>query len=116
MEKEMIPKLSYQPVLRLSVQAIENIPAHKFVNITGGLCTSTQKAIGVSDYPSVSGEFVSVIALGTAIVRAVGTISKGATIAADSTGNAKAIASGEVAVGIALADKVGDFVEVLITH
>ena len=112
----MIPKLSYQPVLRLSVQANENIPAHKFVSIGGGLCTGTQKSIGVSDYPVLSGELVSVIALGTAIVRAVGTISKGATIAADSAGNAKTIGSGEEPLGIALADKVGDFVEVLITH
>lgn len=112
----MIPKISYQPVLRLSVKATESIPAYKFVNISGGLCTGTQRALGVSDYPVLNGEITSVITLGTAIVRASGNITRGAVVSSDSTGNAKLIASGEVPQGIALADKSGDFVEILITH
>jgi len=112
----MISKLSYQPLLRLTIQSTENIPAYKFVNISGGLCNGTQRAIGASDYPAGNGELISVITLGTAILRASGTITKGAVVSADSTGNAKTIATGEVPLGIAISDKVGDFVEVLITH
>ncbi len=116
MEEKMISKLSYQPILRLTVTATESLPAQKFISIAGGLCTGTQKALGVSDYPVLNGEQTSVIAIGTAIVRASGTIAKGAVVSADSSGNAKAIESGETPLGIAISPKVGDFVEVLITH
>ncbi len=112
----MISRLSYQPLLRLTITAAEAIPAHKFVSINGGLCTGSQKALGASDYPVLSGEQTSVIALGTAILQATGSISKGTLVAADATGNAKPIESGESPLGIAISDKVGDFVEVLITH
>lgn len=112
----MISKLSYQPLLRLTLTATEAIPAFKFVSINGGICTSSQKALGVSDYPVLSGEQTSVIALGTAIVQASGSINKGSVVSADASGNAKAIESGEEPLGVAITDKVGDFVEILITH
>lgn len=112
----MTTKLSYQPVLRLSIQANENIPAFKFINLNGGLCTSSQRALGVSDYAALSGEMISVITLGTAIVRASGNIVKGDVVSADSSGNAKQQSSGEIPQGIAISNKLGDFVEVLLIH
>ncbi len=111
----MISQLSYQPILRLTVKATESIPAHKFVNISGGLCTGNHKALGASDYSALNGELISVITLGTAILKASGAITKGAIISADATGNAKTLETGEMPLGIAISDKVGEFIEVLLT-
>lgn len=112
----MISQLSYQPVLRLTVRTTESIPANKFVSISGGLCTGTQRALGASDYSALSGELISVITLGTAILKATGNIAKGALVSADANGNAKTLETGEVPLGIALSNKVGEFVEVLLIH
>jgi hypothetical protein len=112
----MIPTLAYQPVMRLSITANTDIPAFKFVDFSGNLCSNTIKSLGVSDFAALSGDLTSIITIGTAILQTSEAIARGGLVASDTTGNAKNWVAGDEVQGIAVAASEGNYVVVLLKH
>lgn len=109
----MITDKTYSPVLRLTIQAAESLPAYRFVNFTGNLCTEGEKALGVTDYPALSGELVSLIVLGSAILECDGVVSTGDKITASSLGKVKLLETG-VENGYAISGNSGDYATIIL--
>jgi hypothetical protein len=110
----MITDKTYSPVLRLTVQAAEELPAYRFVNFAGELCGAGEKALGVTDYPALSGEFVSLIVLGTAIIECSEAITAGAQISADAVGKGQVLGEGESSNGYAVTAASNDFATIIL--
>lgn len=110
----MITDKTYSPVLRLTVQAAEELPAYRFVNYAGELCGAGEKALGITDYPALSGEFVSLIVLGTAIIECSEAITGGAQISSDAVGKGQILGEGETSNGYAIADSSNGFTTIIL--
>jgi len=87
---------TYQPIQMLTVTAAEQIPAARFVDYNGNLCSADERALGVSEISFDAGDTASVICLGVAIVETTGAITKGSDVTADSNGKAKLATTGAV--------------------
>jgi hypothetical protein len=112
----MLTKNSYQPILRLTVRAAEDIPSYRFVDVNGHISASGAFALGVSDYPSLQGELISLIVEGTAIVGCSGNLTAGTKITSDATGKAIAAGTNDSVNGIVISNYNSDFAEILLTH
>lgn len=110
----MITDKTYSPVLRLTVQAAEELPAYRFVNYAGELCGAGEKALGITDYPALSGEFVSLIVLGTAIIECSEAITGGTQISSDSVGKGQILGEGETSNGYAIADSSNGYTTIIL--
>ncbi|HOV92825.1 MAG TPA: DUF2190 family protein [Candidatus Kapabacteria bacterium] len=109
-----ISALTYQPVLRLTVRASQDITAYHFVDFTGSICDLGEQSLGVADYDAIIGENISVITLGTAIVRAREVIENGQYVSSDELGNAKVFLAGEKICGKAIGASSNGFVKILL--
>jgi len=109
----MTPNLSYQPVLRLTIKAAEDIPAYRLVDLTGHLSTTGGDVLGVSDYPVLAGELISLIVLGTAIISTSNTLNVGDKIISDDTGKAIITNISETPNGIVINSSV-NYSEILL--
>jgi len=98
----MLSQKSYQPVLRLTVRAAEDIPSYRFVDVNGHLATLGGFAIGVSDYPAKAGELISLTA--------------GSKVTSDATGKAVVTDTGNTTNGIVISNYNTDYAEILLTH
>jgi hypothetical protein len=88
-------------------------------NLAAVATAATDLAIGVSDriVDAADGDTVDVIIDGSAEVVAGGTIARGASVTAGAAGVAVAAATGNIAIGYALASAVaGDFVDVALSR
>lgn len=103
------------PVLTLTVAATATLVANRFVTALGAQTGAAGNALGVARSAAVSGERISVDALGTATVEAGAAISAGALVEADSVGRAVTKSAG-VTLGRALeaAAGAGSLIEVLL--
>lgn len=81
---------TYQPVLITSVTAAADTVKHRFIGFGGALCGADQKALGVSDADTKSGQQMPVVVVGIALVEASGAISQGARVFSDANGKATA--------------------------
>lgn len=107
---------TYQPVQIITVKALQEVPAYRFVNHRGQLCSDNQKSLGVTPLGFPSGTFASVITLGVAIVESSSTINIGDKITSDSVGKAKVAPAGAEINGYALSSaNPGDFLRILLT-
>lgn len=80
---------TYQPVQLLSVKASANLPAFRFVDYSGALCTEGSRALGVTEIDWLDEELASVVSLGTVVVETSEAILAGADVSADDDGKAK---------------------------
>lgn len=112
----MLSQKSYQPVLRLTVRAAEDIPSYRFVDVNGHLATLGGFALGVSDYPAKAGELISLIVEGTAIVGCSTNLTAGSKVTSDATGKAVVSDTGNTTNGIVISNYNTDYAEILLTH
>jgi len=106
-----------RPLLTLPVLATATITLKLFVTVAGAICGAGAKALGVSLFNTDTGNQISVVALGTAIVIASDAITADADVASDAVGKAITAATGDIVLGRALeaAAATDDEIEVLLT-
>ena len=106
-----------RPLLTLPVTAAAVITAKYFVTAAGAVCGDGAKALGVSLFNTDTGNEISVVTLGTAIVIAGAGITVGDDVASDAAGKAVTAATGDVVLGRALETAAAgeDEIEVLLT-
>jgi hypothetical protein len=104
------------PVLAISVDATEDLTAHRFVGFSGEVCDFDAKALGVVDLDWLSGDKVPVTVLGVMPVEAGEAIDIGAEVSSDGNGKALTAVLGSKVNGLALeaATAAGDFIRVLL--
>jgi hypothetical protein len=104
------------PILALPVTLTGTVAANRFVTPAGAQAGADVNTLGVSRVAGVSGDKITVDALGTAIVEAGAAIAKGATIETDASGRAVTWATSgpKVAVALEAAGAAGEFLEVLL--
>jgi len=56
---------TYQPVQSITIKAVEDLPAFRFVSHLGSVCDDADRALGVTETDWVNGEYASVVTLGT---------------------------------------------------
>lgn len=106
----------FKPLLPLTVAATGTISANRFVTPAGAQAGADANTLGVTRTAAVSGDKITVDALGTAVVESGAAISAGASLKTDSSGRAITWATSGAKVGIALeaATGSGQFIEVLL--
>lgn len=111
----MSNNLTYDPIQKISVKVDEDVPAFRFVDAGGSICTESEKAIGVTDSDWLDGDIASVITLGTAIIETTGAVSVGANVSCSTNGKGKTIFGEEEINGRALTGTSGaGFVKILL--
>jgi len=80
---------TYQPLQSLTVKAVEDLPAFRFVSQLGSLCANESRAFGVTETDWVNGEYSQVVSLGTIAVETTTTINAGNDVTAAGDGKAK---------------------------
>jgi len=104
---------TYQPLHSLSIQAVPDIPAFRFVNFSGELCANNTRALGVSEVDWTAGQYAQVVTLGTITVEASAAITLGDDITSSADGKARKATTGEAVNGRALESGIaGDFVRI----
>jgi len=104
---------TYQPLHSLTIKALQDIPAFRFVNFAGELCTNNTRALGVSEVDWTAGQYTQVVSLGTITVEASAAIALGDDIASSADGKARKALAGETINGRALeAALAGEFVKI----
>ncbi len=93
---------TYHPVQAISVKALEDLNAFRFVSHLGSVCALDSKALGVSEVDWVTGEMASVVSLGTIAIETSTTVNVGDKITSDATGKAKPVTGSEELNGRAL--------------
>ena len=102
-----INEKTYQPVQALTVQAVEDLPAFRFVSHLGSLCDDGARALGVTDVDWVNGEYASVVSLGTIAIETSTTIPAGVDVTAAAEGKARTASGSDAVNGRSLDDVSG---------
>jgi hypothetical protein len=104
------------PLLALTIVASATLVAERFCTQAGGVPAAAANVLGVVRQAAVSGDKVTVDALGTAIVEAGAAIAAGATLSTDASGRAItwAVSGAKVALALQAASGAGQFIEVLL--
>lgn len=93
---------TYNPVQSITMTAASDIPAFRFVNYSGGLCSNNTLAAGVSEVSWAQGSKIQVVTLGTRAVECAGVINTGDDVASANDGKARVALPGEKINGRAL--------------
>ncbi|GAB1370404.1 hypothetical protein MASR1M45_04650 [Candidatus Kapaibacterium sp.] len=72
-----------------SIKAAADLPANRFVGFDGNIAALESKSLGVTQYDCSSGDYASVITIGTAVVETSVAVSAGDKLTADENGLAK---------------------------
>jgi hypothetical protein len=106
-------KKSYQPAQSVTVKALEDLPAFRFVSHLGSVCAEEYKSLGVTELDWAKDDFAAIVTLGTIAIETTTTINIGDSVTSDALGMAKP-ASGSMPVnGHALSAASGeDFVKI----
>jgi len=109
-----INKKTYQPVQAVTVKATEDLPAFRFVSVSGGLCGDAERALGVTETDWINGEYAAVVTLGNISVEASGAIPAGSDVTSDTDGKAKLATTGNPVNGRAIegCSSAGEFVKI----
>lgn len=106
------------PLLTLTVTAIGAVAACRFVGFDGAQVDAAGvKAMGVSTFPAINGDDLSLDVIGTTVVEAGGAVAVGDDLSADAEGRAVTAEEGVVlaqALDSSLA--AGEFIEVLLVR
>lgn len=106
---------TYQPIQQVSIEAIEDLPAFRFVSHLGSICESEGKSLGVAEVNWLSGEIASVVTLGTIAIETMTSVNVGDNLTSGTEGKAKPASGTEPINGRALDSSSGsDFVRILI--
>jgi hypothetical protein len=84
-----INEKTYQPVQQLTIKAVEDLPAFRFVSHLGSLCDDGARALGVTEVDWLNGEYASVVSLGTIAIESTTTIPAGVDVTAATDGKAR---------------------------
>ena len=79
---------TYQPILIQTVKAQANLSEKLFVGFDGNICGAGEKAYGVVDVSTESGQLAPVGVLGTFLVISGGEIPQGSAVTSDANGKA----------------------------
>ncbi|OGU58942.1 MAG: hypothetical protein A2X64_02850 [Ignavibacteria bacterium GWF2_33_9] len=109
----MITDKTYNPILRITITAAEDLPANRLVDFNGNLAAD-EIFLGVTDYPALAGESVSLIVLGSAIVECTGTILAGGDVAISSNGIVKPFEVGDTILGRSINGNSGNYITLLL--
>ncbi|QND84173.1 putative membrane protein [Chromobacterium vaccinii] len=101
-------------VLTLSVLAVNDLQARRFVGLDGKTCGDGAKALGVVEVDTEADSMAPANALGAILVEAGGAIAAGADVQSNASGQVVAKAAG-LSNGIALdaATATGDVIRIL---
>lgn len=97
-----INNLTHQPILSISVNSAEDIPANRFVSYVGTKCSTETKSLGVSEIDIYTGVLSQVTVLGVMVIETSGSINIGDEVTADTDGKAKVAEAGMPINGRAL--------------
>lgn len=112
-----INNLTYNPLLTITVVAGEALPANRFVDYSGNLCSAAEAALGATEIAWNDGDTASIIAQGIAIIKTADDFYKGDVVCTGTGGTAVAQSGSDPVVGRALDDaSSGDYLRVLLTH
>ncbi|MFA7327516.1 MAG: capsid cement protein [Candidatus Kapaibacterium sp.] len=112
-----INNLTYNPLLTVTIKAGEALPANRFVDYSGNLCSAAEAALGVSEIAWNDGDTASIIAQGIAIVESADDLYVGDAVCTGTGGTAVSLSGTNPIVGRALDDAgSGDYLRVLLTH
>jgi hypothetical protein len=107
---------NYAPIQTITIKATEDIPAFRFVDFAGALCSDGLKSLGATDNLCNEGDFAAVTTIGIVLVEASGSIGLGSDVKSDIDGKAANASTGEYVNGHSLDDGVaGDLIRVLLT-
>ncbi len=98
---------TYQPVQAVSIRAVEDLPAFRFVSHLGSLCAQDSKSLGVTEVDWVNGELASIVTLGTIAIETITSVDVGDNLTAANEGKAKSVSSNEPVNGRALESTSG---------
>lgn len=112
-----INNLTYNPLMTLTVTAGEDLPANRFIDFDGNLCSANEQALGASEIAWNDGDVASVIVQGIAIIESAAELYAGDDICTAAGGKAVGQTGSNPVVGKAIDDCVsGDYLRVLLTH
>jgi len=80
---------TYKPGITESIQAQANLKKQRFIGFDGDYCSNKQKALGVSDVSTDTGQFAPVVINGILLVETNGAIAIGEKVTSDNQGRAK---------------------------
>ncbi len=103
----MLNKVTYQPLLKITVQADELLPEFRFVDFSGKVCGDGEKSFGSVEKTWREGSFASIITLGSVPIETSQTVAAGDALTSDAHGKAKPAGEGDAINGRALETCVG---------
>lgn len=94
----------YKPLLIDSVLASKDLPKQRFISFDGKVSKSGEKAYGICDVETESGQYSPIATTGILLIEAGGNITAGNEITSDDNGRAVVVSSGNKSNGFALDD------------
>ena len=94
----------YKPLLIDSVLATADLPKQRFISFNGAVSGAGEKAYGICDVETESGQYAPIATTGILLVEAGGTITAGSTVTSDANGKAITSATSQSINGYALDD------------
>lgn len=112
-----INNLTYDPLMTITIKAGEALPANRFVDYTGNLCSASEAALGASEIAWNDGDIASIIVQGIAIIESADDLYVGNAVCTGTSGKAVSQSGSNPVVGRALDDaSSGGYLRVLLTH
>lgn len=104
----------YKPLLIDSVLATANLPKQRFISFGGAVSGAGEKAYGICDVETESGQYAPVATTGILLIEAGGTITAGAEVTSDANGKAVTLGENQKSNGYALDDGAdGDVIRII---
>ncbi len=104
----------YKPLLIDSVLATADLPKQRFISFSGAISGAGEKAYGICDVETESGQYAPIATTGILLVEAGGTITAGAEITSDANGKAVTLDENQKLNGYALDDGAeGDVIRII---
>jgi len=112
-----INNLTYNPLMTLTVKASEGLPANRFIDYSGGVCSANAAALGATEIAWNSSDVASIIVQGIAIIESGEALFAGDDICTGTDGKAVGQSGSNPVVGKAIEDcSSGDYLRVLLVH
>ena len=92
----------YKPLLIDSVLASADLPKQRFVSFGGAVSGAGEKAYGICDVETESGQYAPIATTGILLVEAGGTIAVGDEVTSDANGKAITLGNNQKSNGYAL--------------
>ena len=104
----------YKPLLIDSVLASADLPKQRFISFNGTVSGAGEKAYGICDVETESGQYAPIATTGILLVEAGGTIAVGDEVTSDANGKAITLGNNQKSNGYALdAGADGDVIRII---